>query len=135
RSRAPSIACWPAPAGASEAMSPWDWTWEDPAGRRTVPSPTRPGGAQSPPPSVTPPDRETRFRRRRATAAAALVVVVVLLLAALHSRGAAHPHSIAAAKPSPVVAKLSPAESHGLVRAAEDRAIASVMAYTPVVVQ
>ncbi len=125
-------------------MSPWDWSWEDPAtGRRTIPRPNSGTGSDSdssaspsssPPPGEQPPERERDFRRRRGIAAIVLVVAVLMLIAALHSRGSAHHPVVTQPRPAPV-ARLTPAESHALVKAAENKAVASVLAYTPFVTQ
>jgi peptidoglycan/xylan/chitin deacetylase (PgdA/CDA1 family) len=127
-------------------VSPWDWSWEDPGtGKRTLP---RPGSSKSPdpspndagspdgqPPSGSPPGPETRFRRRRITAATVFVVVVLLLLVTLDSRGGGHHRTTTTRPRAATVARLTPAETHALDKAAEDKAIDSVMAYTPAVVQ
>jgi peptidoglycan/xylan/chitin deacetylase (PgdA/CDA1 family) len=109
-------------------MSPWDWTWEDPAsGKRTIPRPIA-----SRPPDGQPPDRESIFRRRRAAAALSLLVVLVVLVAVLHSHGSP-PRPLRVPAPHVAVAKPDPAKVHALAKTAENRAIASVLAYTPFV--
>ncbi len=127
-------------------MSPWDWTWEDPTtGKRRLGSAPREAGEDPPgglggepqhkPTGTGSPDGERHFRRRRITAAATLATIVLLLALVLgHGNGGAHHPAHTKPRVAPV-ARLTPAESHALVKVAEEKAINSVMAYTPAVVQ
>jgi peptidoglycan/xylan/chitin deacetylase (PgdA/CDA1 family) len=74
-----------------------------------------------------------RFRRRRAIAGLALLALFALLITALHSHSATH-----RAKPDPVVhhavvARVTPAQREALIHEAEEKAVSSVLAYTPAV--
>jgi peptidoglycan-N-acetylglucosamine deacetylase len=76
-----------------------------------------------------------RFRRRRAIAGIALLALIALLLTAINS----HSGGTHRAKPDPVthhaaVAQVTPAEQEALTHRAEEKAIDSVLAYTPAVV-
>jgi peptidoglycan-N-acetylglucosamine deacetylase len=112
-----------------DRMSPWDWTWEDPAtGRRTIPRPTA-----SKPTGDAPPPADERFRRRRAGAALIAIGLLALLIVSLH--GHSSPHSRAPHPRHVAVPKPDPAQVHALAKSAENRAVSAVLAYTPVVVQ
>jgi peptidoglycan-N-acetylglucosamine deacetylase len=114
-------------------MSPWDWTWEDPAsGRRTIP---RPGGRK--PPSAGPPGSDDRFRRRRAGAALIVLGVLALLVVALQSHSNSHgsPRAVGVPPSHASAAKLNPEQVQAQAKSAESKAVAAVLAYTPVVVQ
>lgn len=69
------------------------------------------------------------FRRRRAGAALALVAILALAVGAFRAHRSKPP------APRPVAARLTPVEAHALEHRAEEKAIDSVLAYTPAVVQ
>lgn len=76
----------------------------------------------------------TRFRQRRAIAGVALLALLALLLTAINSHGGAD-----RAKRAPVThhapgAQVTPAEQEVIIHRAEEKAIDSVLAYTPAVV-
>ena len=78
-------------------------------------------------------EEHKRFRRRRAFAGLGLLALLALLITAIDSHGGGH-----RAKPRPVarhvnVPQLSPAEQEALTHRAEEKAIDSVLAYTPAV--
>lgn len=121
-------------------MTRWDWTWEERSQANRTSSVSS---------DVVEQEHETQipigggsghgrgpnpvFRRRRAGAALALIVLAALLISALASHKGSAPTHASSAKRH--VASLSPSES---VRAAEtaraeQRAINSVLAYTPAV--
>jgi peptidoglycan/xylan/chitin deacetylase (PgdA/CDA1 family) len=82
------------------------------------------------------PQDHRRYRRRRAIAGLALLAAIALLIAALHSRGGSgHDHTASASNPTShhAVVRLTPAEQEAKTHAAEERAIDSVLAYTPAV--
>jgi peptidoglycan-N-acetylglucosamine deacetylase len=81
---------------------------------------------------------QTRFRRRRAVAGVALLAIVALLITAIGSRGGggAPRARTTAADPShhaPVALRRTPAEQQAQTHQAEEKAIDSVLAYTPAV--
>jgi peptidoglycan/xylan/chitin deacetylase (PgdA/CDA1 family) len=118
----------------------WDWTWEEPRSSKRVPSDTDAkvtdvevlagpltGSAQA----------VRSFRRRRAGAGLALLAILVLLFAAIGSSGGSHStRSKASARNTgqAAVPRLTPAEDRALVHRAEEKAIDSVLSYTPTVV-
>jgi peptidoglycan-N-acetylglucosamine deacetylase len=121
-------------------MTRWDWTWEDrsqaartptvetepPTDEHELPSPT-----SGEPHAPTAPNQV--FRRRRAAAGIALIAIVVLVVGALAAhKSTPHPHTLAAKSH---VAELSPTEAERAAAAAkaEQKAINSVLAYTPFV--
>jgi peptidoglycan/xylan/chitin deacetylase (PgdA/CDA1 family) len=78
-------------------------------------------------------EHHQRFRRRRAIAGLALLALLALLITALHSHSATD-----RAKPDPVVhhavvARVTPAQREARTHEAEEKAIDSVLAYTPAV--
>jgi peptidoglycan/xylan/chitin deacetylase (PgdA/CDA1 family) len=131
----------------------WDWTWEeprssthprtDPVAKRTDPvakTPTVDSETEiSTGPHAGPGEIVTRFRRRRAGAGLALLAILVLLFAAIGSSGGRHSNRSKLASRTdashPGVPRLTPAEEHALVHQAEEKAINSVLSYTPVVVR
>jgi peptidoglycan-N-acetylglucosamine deacetylase len=79
-----------------------------------------------------------RFRRRRAVAGIALLAILALLITAISSRGGGGTHHArATAHPVsshlPLAARPTPAEQEAMTHRAEERAIDSVLAYTPAV--
>src|ERR1700735_523544 len=116
-------------------MTRWDWTWEERSQASRTPtvepetsseeSSAGIGGSQAQ-------GANKVFRRRRAGAGIVLIVVVALLIAALTSHKSPKPaHHLN----KPHVAALSPdqAERAAATFKAEQRAINSVLAYTPAV--
>jgi peptidoglycan-N-acetylglucosamine deacetylase len=78
-----------------------------------------------------------RYRRRRAVAAAALLAILALLITAIssHGGGSTH-HDHAATDPASrrvLAARPTTAEQQALTHRAEEKAINSVLAYTPAV--
>jgi peptidoglycan/xylan/chitin deacetylase (PgdA/CDA1 family) len=126
-------------------MTRWDWSWEEPSARaaRRQESPeehaqtakaeaaSHATTVESASPTVTA-DR-LRFRRRRMGAGLVLLAVLILLVGVLHSHGTTH-HA-APPQHHPAAAHLTAAETRALATRAEDKAIDSVLAYTPVVSQ
>ena len=115
-------------------MSPrWDWEFEEEK------RPKRPdtATASSPLPAVeaSPPAKapnRVHIRRRRAGAAAIVVAVLVILIAALTGSAQRTPKvssSSATVRQAPAAPALTPAQ----VKAGEDRAVSSVLAFTPFV--
>jgi peptidoglycan-N-acetylglucosamine deacetylase len=78
-----------------------------------------------------------QFRRRRAVAGLALLVILALLITAIGSHGASHhTPTKAAADPAArhaIAVRPTPAEQEALMRHAEEKAVNSVLAYTPAV--
>jgi peptidoglycan-N-acetylglucosamine deacetylase len=116
-------------------MSPrWDWEFEDEKRptRQDTPTVSSPLPAVEASPSAKAPNR-VRIRRRRATAAAIVIAVLVILIAALTGSAQRRPSSPSrgslTAHRAPAVPMLTPAQ----VKAAEDRAVGSVLAFTPFV--
>jgi len=75
-----------------------------------------------------------RFRRRRAAVGLASLAILALLITTINSHGRAHramPNSVS--HPAPA-ARVTPAEQEALTHRAEEKAIDSVLAYTPAVV-
>jgi peptidoglycan/xylan/chitin deacetylase (PgdA/CDA1 family) len=76
-----------------------------------------------------------QFRRRRAAAGLALLAILALLITAIGSRGDPHRHR---ATPDPVarhalIVRPTPAAQQALTHRAEEKAIDSVLVYTPAV--
>jgi peptidoglycan-N-acetylglucosamine deacetylase len=80
---------------------------------------------------------DRRFRRRRLVAGVALLAFVALLVTALSSTGGGgHGHAASASGPATrraTAARLTPAEREARMHAAEERAVDSVLSYTPAV--
>ncbi len=116
-------------------MKRWDWTWEEPrasTGARADPTTKVASG-----PLTGPARADVKFRRRRVAAGLAAVAIVVLLFAAIGSSGG-NPSSSklgARANSSHAAPRLTPVEEHALVHQAEEKAINSVLSYTPIVVR
>jgi peptidoglycan/xylan/chitin deacetylase (PgdA/CDA1 family) len=122
-------------------MTRWDWTWEDRS--RTSRAPTvdlDPVAEHETPASPGGPDGRGRreggeqiFRRRRLGAGLTLLAILVLAISAIASKGSSK-HPSATTRKSHV-AKLSPsaAEQAASEQKAEQKAINSVLAYTPAV--
>ncbi|HEX4838446.1 MAG TPA: polysaccharide deacetylase family protein [Solirubrobacteraceae bacterium] len=121
-------------------MTRWDWTWEDRSRAKHVPpvdsdEATDEHGAPVQVVDATRPHAspDQIFRRRRAGAGLALIVIVALLIAAITSHGSSsHPPAHSAIRH---VSTLSPsqAERAADTARAEQKAIDSVLAYTPAV--
>ena len=82
------------------------------------------------------PDDHRRFRRRRAGGGVALLAIVALLITAVSTgRGGDHHHTAASdpASHRATVVRPTPAEREAQMHAAEERAIDSVLSYTPAV--
>jgi peptidoglycan/xylan/chitin deacetylase (PgdA/CDA1 family) len=79
-----------------------------------------------------------RYRRRRALAGLALLAILALLITAISSHGSArHNHAATAnhaTRPVPLT-RPTPAEQQALTHRAEEKAVNSVLAYTPAVTQ
>jgi peptidoglycan-N-acetylglucosamine deacetylase len=78
---------------------------------------------------------QKRYRRRRAVAGAALLAILALLITAIGSHGSAH-HDHATSDPSSHHAPaphLTAAEQQARTHQAEEKAVDSVLAYTPAV--
>jgi peptidoglycan/xylan/chitin deacetylase (PgdA/CDA1 family) len=82
------------------------------------------------------PQDHRRFRRRRAVAGVALLAILALLITALGSGGDGDRHHTAAPDPASrraTATRLTPAEREAQMHAAEEKAVDSVLAYTPAV--
>ena len=82
------------------------------------------------------PDNHRRFRRRRVVAGVALLAIVALLITAVSSGGGGDHHHTAASHPAShraTAVRPTPAEREAQMHAAEERAIDSVLSYTPTV--
>jgi peptidoglycan-N-acetylglucosamine deacetylase len=75
------------------------------------------------------------FRRRRLAAAVLAIAVIALLIAAIGSSGGHASHSPQARLRLPAAAHPNPTHRQALLLAAENRAIDSVLSYTPAVVR
>jgi peptidoglycan-N-acetylglucosamine deacetylase len=79
-----------------------------------------------------------RYRRRRALAGLALLAILALLITAISSHGSARRNRAATAnhatRPVPAT-RPTPAEQRALTHQAEEKAVNSVLAYTPAVTQ
>jgi peptidoglycan/xylan/chitin deacetylase (PgdA/CDA1 family) len=120
-------------------MTRWDWTWEERSQANRTPTvdpdatsdepaaPSTTGGGAGPRRGAT-----RVVRRRRAGAAAVLIVLVALLISALdsHKSSSDPPH---AAKPHATALSPTRAERAAATTMAEQKAIDSVLAYTPFV--
>lgn len=80
---------------------------------------------------------QKRYRRRRAIAGIALLAILALLITAISSHGgSAHHDHTAAADPTSrraVAARPTPAEEEAMTHQAEEKAVDSVLAYTPAI--
>jgi peptidoglycan/xylan/chitin deacetylase (PgdA/CDA1 family) len=78
-----------------------------------------------------------RYRRRRAVAGLVLLAILALLITAISSHGGAHRTQATAADPAtasyPTAPRLTAAEQEALTHQAEEKAVDSVLAYTPAV--
>jgi peptidoglycan-N-acetylglucosamine deacetylase len=116
-------------------MTRWDWTWEERSQANRTPTVDPDASGEEPDfgsGSGAGPTRHQVFRRRRAGAGIGAIVVVALLIAALTSHNNPTPaHRVS----KPHVAALSPDQAERAAAAfkAEERAINSVLAYTPAV--
>ena len=81
------------------------------------------------------PQDHRRFRRRRAIAGVALLAIVAVLITAVSSGGGGSRHTTASGPTSrrAVAARLTPAEHEAQMHAAEEKAIDSVLSYTPAI--
>jgi peptidoglycan/xylan/chitin deacetylase (PgdA/CDA1 family) len=121
-------------------MTRWDWTWEDRSHAARTPTVDAERGIEEPESEVVspasggplPPKGGGQvFRRRRAGAGLALIAIVALLVGALGShKGSAH-----LSPPAKSHVRLSPSQADLAADAAkaEQRAVNSVLAYTPAV--
>jgi peptidoglycan-N-acetylglucosamine deacetylase len=120
-------------------MTRWNWTWEEP------PSIEDNNATDAQPVQHTRPVPQSPFRRRRVGAALALLAILALALVVISFHaGAGHPQAPAASthaynNDAPAT-RLTPADQsviaqHALARHAENKAINSVLTYTPAVVQ
>ncbi len=77
-----------------------------------------------------------QFRRRRAYAGFGLLAILALLITAINSHSGAHRHRVTPDPPArhALATRPTPAEQAALTHQAEERAINSVLAYTPAVV-
>jgi peptidoglycan-N-acetylglucosamine deacetylase len=78
-------------------------------------------------------EHHQRFRRRRAIAGLALLALLALLVTALHSHSATHRAKSDPVVHHAVVVRVTPAQREALTHEAEEKAIDSVLAYTPAV--
>jgi len=78
-------------------------------------------------------EHHQRFRRRRAIAGLALLALLALLTTALRSHGATHRTKPDSIVHHAAVARVTPAQREALTHEAEEKAIDSVLAYTPAV--
>jgi peptidoglycan/xylan/chitin deacetylase (PgdA/CDA1 family) len=77
-----------------------------------------------------------RFRRRRAVAGVALLAIVALLITAVSSGGGGSPHHTTASGPTSrraTAKRLTPAQREAQMHTAEEKAIDSVLSYTPAI--
>ena len=121
-------------------MSPWDWTWEDRSqANRTPPvapdesgedpdTPSSAGAAPPPRPGMSP-----VVRRRRATVLVVTIVLLVVLIAAVGAHKSSGKTHVAVTNHHPTVPRLTPTERTAATVRAEEKAVNSVLAYTPAV--
>jgi len=121
-------------------MTRWDWTWEDrsQASRTPTVEPDPAIGEHEPPsPEGGGTDAHTSanrvFRRRRAGAGVALIVLVALLIAAIGSHKSSGHKQVGSTGHRVSPPPPSAAERAANAAKAEQRAIDSVLAYTPFV--
>jgi peptidoglycan-N-acetylglucosamine deacetylase len=82
------------------------------------------------------PQDHRRFRRRRAVAGVALLAIVAVLITALASGGGGDRRHTAAPNPTSrraTAPHLTPAEREAQIHAAEEKAVDSVLSYTPAI--
>jgi peptidoglycan/xylan/chitin deacetylase (PgdA/CDA1 family) len=82
------------------------------------------------------PHEHRRFRRRRAVAGVALLAIVAVLITAVSSGGGGNRHHTTASGPASRRASappLTPAQREAQMHAAEEKAIDSVLSYTPAI--
>jgi peptidoglycan/xylan/chitin deacetylase (PgdA/CDA1 family) len=82
------------------------------------------------------PHDHRRFRRRRALAGVALLAIVAVLITAVSSGGGGSRHHTTASGPTSrraTARRLTPAEHEARTHAAEEKAVDSVLSYTPAI--
>jgi peptidoglycan/xylan/chitin deacetylase (PgdA/CDA1 family) len=82
------------------------------------------------------PDDHRRFRRRRAVAGVALLAIVALLITAVSSGGGGSHHHTTTSGPASrraTATRPTPAQREAQMHAAEEKAIDSVLSYTPAI--
>jgi len=121
-------------------MSPWDWTWEDRSQANLAPPvapeetgeapdmPSSTGGATAPRPDTSP-----VVRRRRAAAIGLAIVLLVVTIVALGAHKSSGKTHVAVTERHRTVPSLTPAERTAAVVKGEEKAVDSVLAYTPAV--
>lgn len=115
-------------------MTRWDWTWEERSQANRTPT-VESAGAEEPPTGGGDdpgPGANQVFRRRRAGAGIVAIVVGTLLIAVLTSHKSPKPVS-PPNKPHVAAVSADQAERVAVAFKAEQRAINSVLAYTPAV--
>ncbi|HEY3970360.1 MAG TPA: hypothetical protein VGL79_03070, partial [Solirubrobacteraceae bacterium] len=128
-------------------MTRWDWTWEDRSQAKHTPTAdseegeepqsSDPNGADSPSSvsgvATQPTPTDHVFRRRRAGAAGLAIVLLVVLIAALGSHKSSAKTHAATPKHDLSAPALTPAERAAATVRGEEKAVNSVLAYTPAV--
>lgn len=121
-------------------MTRWDWTWEDrsQANRTPALAPDEAGADPETPPSAgaappTRPGASPIVRRRRAAAVGVVIVVLVVLIAAVGSHKSSGKSLATATRHHRTIPSLTPAERAAAVVKGEEKAVNSVLAYTPAV--
>jgi peptidoglycan-N-acetylglucosamine deacetylase len=82
------------------------------------------------------PQDHRRFRRRRAVAGVALLAILALLITAVSSGGGGSRHHTTASGPTSrrtTATRLTPAEREAQMKEAEEKAVDSVLSYTPAI--
>ncbi|HEV7161706.1 MAG TPA: polysaccharide deacetylase family protein [Solirubrobacteraceae bacterium] len=112
-------------------MAPrWKWDFEDERASVRKPAPVAP----SPPLQASPANARVRIRRRRAGAGAGLLLLLALVLVTLSGGGGKSTAHRASSKRTPATAKAAtPPPTPAQEKQAEEKAVSSVLAYTPFV--
>jgi peptidoglycan/xylan/chitin deacetylase (PgdA/CDA1 family) len=112
-------------------MAPrWKWDFEDERASVRKPAPVAP----PPPLQASPANARVRIRRRRAGAGAGVLLLLALVLVTLSGGGGKSTAHHASSKRTPVTAKATtPPPTPAQEKQAEEKAVSSVLAYTPFV--